>query len=220
MNRQETDSRRSFLKGLALAAATSVMPVTMTDAAEPREHLWTMVIDLNKCLGCQSCSIACKAESGASPGVFNTRVLVDDSAASGKITFLPTLCRHCDEPPCLPACPSSAIIKQADGLVVTDWNACTGDGACVAACPYAARTLDTARGGKADSCDFCLDRLAENRLPACVEACSSGARIFGDALHPGPELAAYVQNIGDASRKSGNSYPGRVIYVPLRQGGE
>lgn len=220
MYRQETDSRRSFLKGLALAAAIPAMPVVMADAADQREHLWVMVIDLNKCLGCQSCTIACKAESGASPGVFNTRVLVNDSAPSGKITFTPTLCRHCHEPACLPVCRPGAIIRRADGLVLTDWNACLGDGACVAACPYAARTLDAAHGNKADSCDFCLDRLAGNRPPACVEACSSGARIFGDALRPDHGLAAYLEGIGNSPRQQESYNTGRVIYVPLRQGGE
>ena len=136
MNQFGLNSRRSFLKGALLATASGAAIASAANADQGSKRLWTMVIDLNKCIGCQSCTMACKAESGASPGIFYTRVLVDDSSPSGKIFFLPAQCRHCGQPACLPVCASGAIVKQADGIVVTDWDACGGDGACVRACPH------------------------------------------------------------------------------------
>ena len=213
-----SQSRRFVLKGALGSAIAGMMPLAPACATEPAKH-WVMIIDLNRCLGCQSCTMACRAESGAYSGVFNTRVLVDDSSASGKIAFLPAQCNHCDDPACAGACASGAIQKLSNGIVVTDRDSCMGDGACVAACPYAARALDKGRRNKADSCDFCVDRLVEGRVPACVEACSSGARVFGDAGALSGELAAYLAGASGKAQTREGLPAGRVFYVPLRKGG-
>lgn len=170
-----------------------------------------MLIDLNRCTGCQSCTIACKAESGAARGVLNTRVLVYDTNADGRIKFLPTLCNHCDTPACLPACPETAIAKREDGIVTIDWALCVGEGACVQACPYDACHIDTVNV-KADKCDFCLDRLQAGRPPACVESCASKARLFGNVFDPEDAVTVALKKYKYTVR---NGLPaGRVFYIP------
>jgi tetrathionate reductase subunit B len=97
--------------------------------------------------------------------------------------MLPRLCNHCDEPPCIPVCPVGATFQRKDGIVVVDGDRCVGCAYCVQACPYDARFInhDT---GKADKCTFCAHRVDAGLLPACVETCVGGARIFGDLNDP------------------------------------
>lgn len=209
--------RRLLVKGMLGAAMAGLISAPPSTASKTKEK-WIMVIDLNRCLGCQSCTMACKAESSTPAGLFRTQVLVDDKDASGRISFLPVQCNHCDDPACVQACSSGAVKKLAEGLLVTDWNICRGDGACVSACTYSARILNKIDGNKADSCDFCVGRLADGRVPACVEACSSGARVFGDSLAPSAELAAYLSGLRGQAKARRGLPAGRVLYVPLRKG--
>ena len=93
--------------------------------------------------------------------------------------FLPRLCNHCDDPPCVAKCPVNATSKREDGVVLVDGERCVGCAYCVQACPYDARFINRDTG-KADKCTFCAHRLEAGLLPACVETCVGGGRIFGD----------------------------------------
>jgi tetrathionate reductase subunit B len=140
-----------------------------------------MVVDLNKCIGCQACTVACKAEFNVPTGVFRTwvREFEDGIFPNVKVQFLPSLCNQCDDPPCVPVCPVKAIYKQEDGAVLIDAEECIGCGYCVQACPYNAIFLNP-QTQVAEKCTFCINRVEQGLAPACVQTCVGGARIFGD----------------------------------------
>ncbi len=108
------------------------------------ERRWVMVIDLRKCVGCNACTIACVAENKLPPGVVYRPVLQQEFGTYPNVTmkFLPRPCMQCDNPPCTPVCPVYATYKNEEGVVVVDYDQCIGCRACIAACPYAARTFD------------------------------------------------------------------------------
>lgn len=108
------------------------------------QRRWVMVIDLRKCVGCHACTIACVAENKLPPGVVYRPVLEEELGTYPNVTrrFLPKPCMQCDEPPCVPVCPVNATYKDANGVVVIDYDQCIGCRYCITACPYAARTFD------------------------------------------------------------------------------
>ena len=110
----------------------------------PAERRWVMVIDLRKCVGCHACTIACVAENKLPPGVVYRPVLDEEFGAYPNVTrrFIPRPCMQCDNPPCTPVCPVTATYTNEEGVVVVDYEQCIGCRACLAACPYGARTSD------------------------------------------------------------------------------
>jgi len=143
---------------------------------------YAMVIKTERCVGCQSCTVACKSEWDVPNGYARTRV--PETGTSGTFPNLNTSfhvnqCNHCDRPTCVPACPSGATYQAEDGTVQIDRALCIGCGACVAACPYRARYIDPG-AGKADKCDFCTPRREQGLAPACVLTCPGEAKVFGD----------------------------------------
>jgi [DsrC]-trisulfide reductase subunit O len=114
------------------------------------------------------------------------------------------MCNHCDNPPCTRVCPTGATWKRADGIVMMDWHRCIGCRYCMAACPYGSRSFNwvdpkpylavtTAEfprrtKGVVEKCNFCEERLAAGKAPACVEACAQRALIFGNADDPQSEV--------------------------------
>jgi molybdopterin-containing oxidoreductase family iron-sulfur binding subunit len=105
---------------------------------------WIMVIDLEKCVGCSACTIACIAENLLPPGVVYRPVIEEEIGEYPNVSkrWLPRPCLHCDDPPCTPVCPVNATWKREDGIVVIDYNRCIGCRYCVVACPYSARYFD------------------------------------------------------------------------------
>lgn len=176
---------------------------------------WGMVIDLDRCVGCYACSVACKVENGTPPGVWYAPVYEKEVGTypTVKRVFLPTLCFHCKEPLCMKACPTRAITKRADGIVLVDQNKCCGSRACIAACPYGALTyVEKQPGafgeeltpfekafqndwqGTAQKCTFCVHRIDEgNYEPACVQTCPTHCRIFGDLDDPNSEVSKIIR---------------------------
>ena len=212
------ENRRFFLKnGLAVIAMASLAKASPTDASAYQAK-WGMIIDINRCTGCQSCVIACKAQNKTAPDKFNTKVLAieDGNYPDARVVFTPVQCNHCENPPCVPACPLNATFKLPNGIVVTDWDLCKSYGTCVKACPYEARFLDERHDNKVDKCDFCIERLEKGLLPACVEACEANARLFGDLNSPKGEFAEYLKRRNLKVRKSELKLKTSIRYVPSR----
>jgi len=109
----------------------------------PSTPRWGMVVDLNRCVGCQTCTVACRSANDTLPGVQWRRVIDVEMGKFPDVErlFLVTGCQHCSEPPCVPVCPTGATAQRADGIVTQDYDLCIGCGYCAVACPYQARTI-------------------------------------------------------------------------------
>lgn len=169
-----------------LAATTLVNPAT------GEIPLWKMALDVERCIGCHACSVACKVENKVPLGRFRTKVYYWDTGIfpKSKRFFLPTLCMQCEDTPCLNACDNKAIERGADGIVRVIPDKCDHLGACEKACPYAAIGCD--ENDVADKCDFCSHRLEANMEPACVETCPAEVFHFGDAKDPASPYSLFM----------------------------
>jgi len=194
---------------------------------------WGMVIDLDKCTGCQACTVACKEENNVAYGSpsENVRRIVPywnkviaasvGTFPSVNIEMIPMPCMHCDNPPCVQVCPAKATYLREDGIVIQNFRRCIGCKYCIAACPYGVRNFNYKEQevqeyhrpdlapdrsvvgpwpfpqrthGVVEKCTFCFHRIDQgikegkkigvDVVPACVEACPTEARIFGDLDDP------------------------------------
>jgi tetrathionate reductase subunit B len=214
-------SKRNFLKtGLITLAAAACLPLDKSSLAESAPRRYAMIIDLNRCTGCQACVIACKGRNDTAPTQFNTRILLGETGHGPQAgaSFRPVQCNQCENPPCVPVCPTKATFKLPNGIVVTDWNRCNGSGNCVLACPYSARFLDPRHGNRVDKCDFCLERVERGLTPSCVESCSPNARLFGDLNDPQGEFASYLKKAGLQPHHPEFNIKTSISYVPVRHG--
>lgn len=142
---------------------------------------WGMVMDVSKCVSCHACTASCRIENEVKTE--GNRCWVTDEEVGSypevHVLKLPQLCNHCDTTPCVDVCPVDATGKTEEGIVFIDEETCIGCGACVTACPYNARLMNT-ETQKADKCDFCAHRLENGLLPVCISTCTTQARFFGD----------------------------------------
>jgi len=142
---------------------------------------WAMIADLERCVGCQTCTAACRHANATAPAVQWRKVLDVEAGSFPHVTrtFVPVGCQHCADPPCMHVCPTTATRQRADGIVTIDYDLCIGCAYCEVACPYQARFLvhephfaydamalpneieraDSARLGVAQKCTFCSDRI-------------------------------------------------------------
>jgi phenylacetyl-CoA:acceptor oxidoreductase 27-kDa subunit len=141
---------------------------------------WAMVADLRRCVGCQTCTASCRQANGTPPGTQWRRVLDMEFGEYPDVrrAFVPVSCMHCDDPPCMEVCPTTATRKRADGIVTIDYDLCIGCAYCAVACPYQARYRsdrpapamgvatpdetqrgDGGRSGVATKCTFCVERI-------------------------------------------------------------
>ena len=148
-------------------------------------------IDLTRCAGCRTCSVAC-ADLNNTPVGLNLRRVIEFEGGSWKKSaegtwrqdvfayYVSIGCNECADPACVKVCPTKAHLKRAeDGLVVIDQEKCIGCGMCARACPYGVPQLDAKRG-KMLKCDGCVARTSRGMMPVCVESCPERALEFGD----------------------------------------
>jgi Fe-S-cluster-containing dehydrogenase component len=148
------------------------------------------VIDLKRCIGCDTCIVGCKVENVSEPG--RSRLKVHDTARREDFGrqdgtphyYLPTMCHHCVDAPCITACPANSLWRnEADGMVMLDTDKCIGCRRCEEACPYDAISFD-AEVGTADKCTMCSHRVERDEKPSCVVVCPTRAIHFGDIHDP------------------------------------
>lgn len=173
---------------------------------------WGMVIDLDRCVACQACTAACRAENNvafAGPddaelgrAIFWHEVLseVEGEYPNVRGTFIPRPCMHCENPPCVRVCPVGATYVNEEGLVLQRYERCIGCRYCMVACPYAARYFNWGAPEYPSGMDRYLNpdvplrprgivekcSFCSHRLPvpACNQACPGNARNFGDLDDP------------------------------------
>ena len=149
---------------------------------------YAIVTDVNRCVGCLACSVACKAVNDVPVGSFWNKVLrIGPNAPIGGagdpssyLYFLTVQCQHCADPECVKVCPTEASHIAADGTVQIDKSKCIGCQFCAMACPYNVRYLNEEEG-VVEKCTLCEQKIAQGELPQCVSQCCGMARWFGDA---------------------------------------
>lgn len=178
------------------------MPIPPQEAREGiPNRKFVMVIDLARCKNLRKCHDACDKMHHCGPEKEFLKVLKMQDSELASPYWQPTMCFHCDQPPCVKVCPVDATYKRTDGIVLIDTNRCIGCRFCMVACPYSARTFDwheptmpeglthehyspetsvPAKKGTVSKCDFCPDAIRQGEMPHCVSACPNGVFYFGD----------------------------------------
>jgi len=224
---------------------------------------WGMVIDLDKCVGCQACTVACKEENNIPHGspseqrlrkeIYWHRVIAASNGEypRARVEMIPMPCMHCDDPPCVTVCPAKATYRRKDGIVMQDFRRCIGCKYCIAACPYGARSFNYKEQaeeeyhrpdlpskyssiwpwpfprrthGVVEKCTFCFHRIdpavAEGKkigidvVPACVEACPTKARAFGDLDDPESVVSQLLASRTEFRLREDMGTSPKVIYLP------
>ena len=146
-----------------------------------------IVTDLNRCVGCLACMVACKAVNNVPIGSYWNKVLrIGPSKKAGatsardvEMYYLPVQCQHCENPECVKVCPTGASHVLEDGTVQIDKSKCIGCQFCAMACPYGVRYLNEEER-VVEKCTLCEQRISQGELPQCVAQCGARARFFGD----------------------------------------
>ena len=197
--------RRDFLKkavqgsaaaalGAGAAAAQGEPQALFRPEEEWRERMqapkdgkrYGWVVDTRRCFGCHGCEVACKAENDVPLGHFIRQTIYHDfEKSSGGLArvMVPMACQHCEDAPCIKACPCGALHKGSGGSVQVDYDVCSGHSACKDACPYGAIYIDPV-ANQAIKCHNCTHRLDVGLEPPCASTCPSEALYFGDLNDP------------------------------------
>ncbi len=230
MTTPSSNARRAFLQKLLAGSAAAGLymiyrhPVVAAlsdsddgDGTASTDHDYAFVVDINRCIGCGKCVLACNFENNVPEGQFRTWIEryvvtpdgvhvdspqggmdgfkeVDEELAEKAINtfFVPKLCNHCAEAPCIQVCPVGATYRSKEGFVLVDSEHCIGCSYCVQACPYGARFINHERR-IADKCTWCYHRVSRGKLPACVTVCPTQARQFGDLNDPNSPVSKVRQ---------------------------
>ena len=175
-----------------------------------------IAVNTSRCVGCHTCSLACKMSNNVPDGMLWNRVLTEGcDVIDGAVgtypnlarNYLPLACQHCENPACKRVCPTGATYKDDMGRVEIDYDKCIGCRMCMAACPYNARTFNweepvRIQGGNyghrdvpvrpkgvMEKCTLCPERTAEGKEPMCVACYPAGARVYGDLDDPNSEIS-------------------------------
>jgi len=144
-----------------------------------------IVLNVEKCLGCKSCEIACAVAHSVSKDLY--RAIRETPSPKARVSVelavgvpVPVQCRHCEDAPCMSVCPTGAVHRaDEDSPVVIDQDRCIGCKMCIQVCPFGVIAL-SADGKGVLKCDLCVERLGQGQEPACVCACPTGALRFAD----------------------------------------
>jgi len=210
-----SEERRKFLRfGLSVTGVFlggSVLSLTSTRDAKavggplsaakkfPYKPHYSMVIRQNRCIDCERCMEACVKTNNVPSYGYRTIILeqeIEVGPDQKERMFMPVLCNHCNRPPCVRVCPTTATYKdKVNGIVMMDKKRCIGCKTCMAACPYNARYFNEEERA-VDKCNFCFDtRLSKGeKLTACAKACPAGVRIFGDLTDYDSEVYKLVHS--------------------------
>jgi tetrathionate reductase subunit C len=175
---------------------------------------YAMVIDLTKCIGCHSCTQACKSTFDLPEGTWRcwvTKIRRSDGKNT-KDLYLPRLCNHCEHPPCVSVCPVEATYKDENGMVLQRYDRCIGCKYCMMACPYNMRYVHP-KLKVVDKCTFCDHRVKNGLEPACVAACPPKVRTFGDLNDPSSEVSRLVTTMPTTVLKPDLGTEPRVFYI-------
>jgi Fe-S-cluster-containing dehydrogenase component len=213
----------------------------MTMLPPPSPKKLGLVIDLDTCVGCHACAVACKewndgGQFGPLPdehayeknplGVWFNRVHSYEVSGTEKTSAMtvhfPRSCLHCETPDCVTVCPTGASYKRAeDGIVLVDEDKCIGCQLCAWACAYGAREFSEQRGVM-QKCTLCVDRIYNesfeeyDRQPACVMACPTRARHFGDLGDADSAISKLVAERGGYDLMPETGYKPVNKYLPPR----
>lgn len=178
-----------------------------------------ILIDITKCVGCQQCSAACKTAHNQAGDPEPTLAAAAFTALETRgEKFVRRMCLHCEDPACASACPVGGIKKTAQGAVRYDGSKCIGCRYCMIACPYGVPKYEwTKLAPYVTKCDMCAEKVLSGGQPACVEACPTGASVFGSReellLEARKRIvenpAVYVNRIYGESELGGTS----VLYI-------
>lgn len=143
-----------------------------------------MTVDQKLCVGCNACVLACKNENAVPEGEARCWTVQAERGVFPLLTLetRSERCNHCEDAPCVNACPTQASHYEDGGIVVVDPEKCVGCKACIVACPYEVRYLHP--DGYVDKCTFCVHRVREGKDPACATVCPTKAITFGDLDDP------------------------------------
>ena len=167
----------------------------MTPPDDGKKFGW--IVDTRRCFGCHGCEVACKAENDVPLGQYIRQTIYHDFEKPGggvARVMVPMACQHCEDAPCLKACPCGALHKGSGGTVLVDYDVCSGHAACKEACPYGAIYIDPV-ANQAVKCHNCVHRVDEGMDPACVSTCPSEALYFGDLNDPESSVSLMAKQI-------------------------
>lgn len=174
---------------------------------------YTIVTDLNRCVSCLNCMVACKEANDVPIGNFWIKILrvgpnpkyEGAEYPDVEMYYLPVSCQHCKNPSCVEVCPTAASHVTENGTVQVDKDKCIGCQFCVMACPYGVRYLNVEQG-VVEKCTRCYQKTQEGELPACVISCGGRARWFGDMDKGWDDFKGSLDANGEPLRLTNEDY--------------